>query len=91
MMRVQIPLKNDSTGFIVIMSNDTVKSRSIGYIYKTKWNELRIPERDVLKIQMEKSEISTAKTVFLVLGIAAFVAIAYFIVLVVSINNANLK
>lgn len=81
--------KSDSTGFIVLTSADTVKSgdnRS-----SIQMNEQRIPESDILNIQLEKSEADTTKTVFVILGIAAGAALVYLIVLIAGISGSDYK
>lgn len=80
---------SDTTGFIVILSADTVKT--VNNRNDIQMKELRIAKTDVLKIQLEKTETDTANTVLLILGIAAGAALAYFAVLVIAINAANLK
>ncbi|MCB0726896.1 MAG: hypothetical protein KDD00_05495 [Ignavibacteriae bacterium] len=59
----------DSVKYIVI------KTYTVGKEYKTYWTEKRIPEKDVFKVYMEKSEVNGTQTTFLVIGIAFAVTI----------------
>lgn len=69
----------DSTKYIIL------KSYTTGEGYKTYWTEKRIPEKDVYKVYMEKSEVNGTQTTFLVLGIA----VAAIIVAIVIGNSKS--
>ena len=64
----------DSVKYIIL------KSYTLGDGYKTYWTEKRIPEKDVSKVYMEKSEINGTQTTFLVLGIAIAVIIVALVI-----------
>jgi len=68
----------DSVKYIVL------NSYTVGKGYKTYWKEKRIPEKDVYKVYMEKSEVNGTQTTFLVLGITIAV-----IILAIVIENSK--
>ena len=57
------------------MYTDTVRESNNGYIYKTRWNELRIPERDIYKVYMEDQEVNVSSAILIVLGLLALAAL----------------
>ena len=59
---VKIEKGTDSINYIV------VSSFTPGIDYKPVWTEKKIPENDILKIQMEKSEVSDGKTALYIAG-----------------------
>ncbi len=67
----------DSLKYIIL------KSYTVGEGYKTYWTEKRIPEKDVYKIYIGKSEVNGTQTTFLVLGIA----VAAVIISIVMYNS----
>ena len=75
---IKFEIGTDSVKYIIL------KSYSIGDGYKTYWTEKRIPEKDVCKVYMEKSEINGTQTTFLVLGITIAV-----IILALVIENSK--
>ena len=71
---IKFEIGTDSVKYIIL------KSYTIGDGYKTYWTEKRIPEKDVSKVYMEKSEINGTQTTFLVLGIAIAVIIVALVI-----------
>ena len=64
----------DSVKYIIL------KSYTVGERFETYWTEKKIPEEDVYKIYMERSEVNGTQTTFLVLGIAIAVAIVALVI-----------
>ena len=64
----------DSVKYIIL------KSYTVGEKFETYWTEKKIPEEDVYKIYMERSEVNGTQTTFLVLGIAIAVAIVALVI-----------
>jgi len=72
---IRIDRETDPSGIFSIMYTDTVKESNNGFIYKTRWNELRIPERDIYKVYMEDQEVSVSSAVLIILGLLALAAL----------------
>ena len=72
---IRIDRETDPSGIFSIMYTDTVKESNKGFIYKTRWNELRIPERDIYKVYMEDQEMSVTSAVLIILGLMALAAL----------------
>jgi len=54
---MKIEKTSESTGIIILQYADTIKAGSAGYTYKSDWNELRIPMKDIRNFQIyETSE-----------------------------------
>ena len=66
---VKFENKSDTAGVIVITSKDTIAVTNMDRDYKIQWNEMRIPVGDVLKIQLENTEISVWKNALWGFGI----------------------
>lgn len=79
---VKIENKSNSAEVIVITSVDTFEVTNMDRDYKTKWNEMRIPGQDILKIQLENTEISVWKNALWGFGILVIgLGIAFMIAL----------
>ena len=72
---IRIDRETDPAGIFTIMYTDTVRESNNGFIYKTRWNELRIPERDIYKVYMEDQEVSVSSAVFIISGLLAIAAL----------------
>ena len=72
---IRIDRETDPEGIFTIIYTDTLKESNNGYVYKTKWNELRIPERDIYKVYMEDQEVSVSSAVFIILGLLTIAAL----------------
>lgn len=72
---IRIDRDTDTEDIFTVIFNDTVKESNNGFIYKTRWNELKIPERDIYKVYMEEREVSVSSAVFIVLGILSLAAL----------------
>lgn len=72
---VNIEIGSGGVRFINIISADTVRASDKGYSYKTGWNKLQIPVKDVSKIQMEKKVLGVIGIVLIVMGVLAVAAI----------------
>lgn len=49
---MKIEKTSESTGIIIIQYEDTIRAGSAGSTYKSDWNELRIPLKDIRNFQM---------------------------------------
>jgi len=72
---IRIDREADQSGIFTIIYTDKLKESNNGYVYKTKWNELRIPERDIYKVYMEDQEVSVSSAVFIILGLLTIAAL----------------
>jgi len=72
---IRIDREADQSGIFTIIYTDTLKESNNVYVYKTKWNELRIPERDIYKVYMEDQEVSVSSAVFIILGLLTIAAL----------------
>lgn len=72
----------DSVSYIIL------KSCTVGKDYQTYWSEKRIPEKDIYKIYMEKSEINGMETAIFVTGIVIVTAVLAFIIGFATSNHS---
>lgn len=72
---IRIDRDADPEDVFTIIFNDTIKESNNGFIYKTRWNELKIPGRDIYKVYMEEREVSVSSAVFIILGLLAIAAL----------------
>lgn len=49
---MKIEKTSESTGIVIVQEADTIKAGSAGYTYKSDWNELRIPLKDIRNFQI---------------------------------------
>jgi hypothetical protein len=67
-----------------------VKSYTVGKNFQTFWTEKRIPEKDIYKFYIDKSEASGSTTTLLVIGVVVIVVIVFLVALGQSFKNMNL-
>ena len=72
---IRIDRETDPAGIFTIIYKDTLKESNNGYVYKSEWNELRIPERDIYKVYMEDQEVSVSSAMMIVLGLLVLAAL----------------
>ena len=77
---IKFEIGADSEKYLIL------KSYTTGEGYKTYWTGKRIPEKDVYKIYMKKSEVNGTQTTFLVLGIAV---VAIIVAIVIGNSKSN--
>lgn len=72
---IRIDRATDQAGIFTIIYTDTLKESNNGYVYKSGWNEIRIPGRDIYKVYMEDQEVSVSSAVYIILGLLAIAAL----------------
>lgn len=67
-----------------------IKSYTAGNDIQTFWTEKRIPEKDIYKFYIEKTEANGSTTTLLVIGIVVIVVIAFLVAIGQSFKHMNL-